>query len=66
MNNKIKVAYITNCYECPYCTYDEGFNKHICLIRWNDLDLSTNESIVSEETLISKIIPEECPLDDSC
>lgn len=61
----MKIAYIENCYICPYCVYDDGFDKHLCMIKFNDMELSTDESIITEEMLIAKDAPDDCPLEDA-
>ena len=62
----MKIAYINGCYDCPYCVYDDGFDKDMCMIKLTDMKVSIDESIVTEEMLTAKDVPEDCPLDDSC
>ena len=39
-------------------------DENLCLSKWNDVEMSTEESIISDEIIKSRTIDRGCPLDD--
>ena len=38
--------------------------KVVMIVQWNDMEMSTEESIISDEIIKSRTIAPGCPLDD--
>lgn len=62
----MKIVYINGCYDCPYAVWSLTEEDHVCSILYNDDDVPTEQSILTDEMLAAKEAPEMCPLDDSC
>lgn len=63
LGDTMKVIYVKSCYDCPMCVTDE-IDENLCLSKWNDMEMSTEESIISDEIIKSRTIDSGCPLDD--